>query len=99
MNLINKDKFYDTHPEDYTKKYNQFRDEAKNFRHTNQLSITDDFFITFGTDAVCAVFKDDDGWKLNRIFNYYDLSYASFLYELTLDNWEYLDNNEEIPQF
>ena len=64
-------------------------------RKISEYHLSDDCFVTFGTDAICVLYKDNGTWKIFRIFDYYLLPLTEFTYKIMEeDNWELLDKGE-----
>lgn len=94
MKLIKKKEFECLPFFEFEKQYNQKVADVKNHRQINELHISDDCYITFGTDVLCVLFKDKDEWKIKRKFNFYDFSFKEFLCWLRADDWERLSERD-----
>ena len=67
--------------------------EVRDKKSINEYHISDDCYITFGTDVFCVLFNDAvDGWKMKRKFNYFSMSFDDlFSWMKENDGWEFLE--------
>lgn len=95
MKLNNKETFLKQDWEKFNFSYYPRVKDVQCHRKISEHHLSDDCFVTFGTDVLCVLYKDNGTWKIFRIFDYYNLSLTEFMHKIMEeDNWELLDKGE-----